>query len=976
MPWYQRIFIGILVTSLMVPYQSAARTMEKFSAEERARLSEYKNYLEPMGYEVFVDKTKDQANVIDKKTKKLVMEIPFSSGEKVRRYSPKNLNQQLLNEMIKVKQSGKAAWSHSVRNLPMESAVFFMAMGALVAGQLVMDYSQNPLAMEQHIQHQLSPMGVASFFAFMYSQGLTSNVLSLYVSNPKFHHLIPYLGMTVGFFVQSYLSSVASDPNVKACVKSLLGSAPTAKAQKNGVSAEPCEAAYDSLVSKKKLWELAPGLVSMLASTALAGVGQAVVTKAVLRVTGVDLALWLMPGTAQLKGMRLFLVKGLQMGAFVGIDMWMNRKVTYAWKNFFDGRDLERVNQGLVAEIVQAKSSHWSGNLGNLHTHLKTLQRSAGDWRMMNMAEVYEAHQSWSDHLQQLTGMYNASYGFYGAMAREIRAARGGQASQLDRIHPLFGVKAKGLAAGKEDLYFTHPQFVSPMQIETIQDTVAEATERIKQKHSNYNLMSPFEKKTFREVLNFLASEEPQQIGEGLKEIRRQLYSVGLSPSALSSYFRQELIQIYRDLGEPTPLLEPGQGFVEGYGRISSHSEALAGLKFSHRAGPFKVEKATDYFVTQMLCGPQAHKGNSLIQQTMGFAAKFTPPAIVDENAGLNVICQSTGNGVDIGRLYSWPLRSEGDSQIYRGGLEFLRVKALDKIVGKDVNEFQQWWKQSSEAQMQKSFTQYGQQYQQIVAKMMGQLNRVGSSSINAGPLSNGVLVALFQEARLYNMILGELLKDTHLLQHKAPLSKEYFDEKQEPSVRFSAHEQGLSEIPLLNLFARSTEPVLEWSRLVQPWAKASPLLKGATSPMGYRLKIQTEVDQGLAQMNGLIQSIKIQGQGDSVRVESSLENYQLEEQNQKLQASLSRFAQLLGVGEEGAESLVTLTPQQREVALQCLEALQGLSTEMMMFGTIANAVDWDKIQGVQRLNVEQQQFNNRVQEVLGKMRGMANPTP
>ncbi len=180
------------------------------------------------------------------------------------------------------------------------------------------------------------------FLMFMYTQGVTANVLSMYFKNPRYHHMIPYLGMTAGAFVQSYLSQFVSDPNVWACAQSMIKGARTPEEIQNGlkrgVSEDPCGKAYEFLVINKKIWEFAPGIVSMLISSGIAGFAQAAITKTVLRVSGIDIALWLTPGGMQMKGIRLLLVKGLQIYAFSFIDMWLNRKVTYIWKKYFRWR--------------------------------------------------------------------------------------------------------------------------------------------------------------------------------------------------------------------------------------------------------------------------------------------------------------------------------------------------------------------------------------------------------------------------------------------------------------------------------------------------------------------------------------------------------------------------------------------------------------------------------------------------------------
>jgi hypothetical protein len=76
--------------------------------------------------------------MVDAKTGDTAMEIPFTPEGQLRRFEPTQLNKAIAEELARVKASGKAAFSHSVKALPTESAIFFMAMGAVVAGQLML----------------------------------------------------------------------------------------------------------------------------------------------------------------------------------------------------------------------------------------------------------------------------------------------------------------------------------------------------------------------------------------------------------------------------------------------------------------------------------------------------------------------------------------------------------------------------------------------------------------------------------------------------------------------------------------------------------------------------------------------------------------------------------------------------------------------------------------------------------------------
>ena len=77
-------------------------------------------------YKVILDGQEKRTLLYDNKNEKLAVEIPDASKEDLIKYSPANLNQKLKLEMSRVNTANKEAWSHSVRNIAPESAIFHL----------------------------------------------------------------------------------------------------------------------------------------------------------------------------------------------------------------------------------------------------------------------------------------------------------------------------------------------------------------------------------------------------------------------------------------------------------------------------------------------------------------------------------------------------------------------------------------------------------------------------------------------------------------------------------------------------------------------------------------------------------------------------------------------------------------------------------------------------------------------------------
>lgn len=919
MNWFSKILTAIAVINMLIlPLAQAAVALTE---KQKTQLAQYRDFLDPMGYTLSVDIEAQKAQVYDKATKKLAMEIPFSEEQTLRKFSPKSLNRMMLDEMVRIKSASKASFSHTVRNLPTESAMFFMAMGAVVAGQLITNYSQNPVAMQQHIQHQLSPMGVFGFFVFMYSQGLTSNVLSMYIKNPKFHHMIPYLGMTVGAFLQTYLSSIMSDPNVKACGKVMMGGKLSQSDVALGVDEDPCGKAYEYLVIHKKIWEYAPGIASMLISGGVAAIGQALLAKAVLRVTGVDIALWLTPGAMQVKGMRLLLVKGLQISAFVALDMWFIGRVTFAWKNFFDGADFKDINIGIVTKVNELKKSQWQTSSQPLAKDLKHFHQKMMDWRMINMSEVYEAHHNWSEALKQLTSMFNSSYSFYSSFVNEVRNARFNESpiQHLTGTLPLHGVTPLDMADGREDLFLTHPQFIESMQLETVSEAVNKGEQLFASTKAKF--LYPQERKEVQSILEKLRTGDRDKVGQGLLELNRSLYKATRNVSASPGYYH--LLSEFRSyMGSPNPSMEIGRGFGLAYEKAPTTAESLQGTSYYRQVGLFQTPKITDFLLMQMICGPDAERGEKVVKTprlagvNTGFPSVFMPPRITNFNDDFDE-CYGIKADTPVERIYNWNVHAASGKK-YTGFAQYLVHEARATAIGaKDESNFPQWWTNKTESQMQAAFAEYSRSYDEIVVKLLRKLYNNKRSSFNRGPMANGVITAAFQEERTYLALLQEMLQ---------------------PGARFE----------------------LQFERLMDTHAPTHPAL--------------VEVEKQFSVLNKLLQQIKVKKVDGREVIESPLENYQLEEQVSKIQAALSDVSTLLGIGDAEEGALVELKKEQREIAVMALEQLQSLASEMMMYGSMANAVSWDKIRNLKRLNMEQNQFSNEVQAKISQMRGMAMP--
>ncbi len=897
MGWSKIIATYLVIAQLVLaPVLSHAQDLElegnKLTKTGKENFEAYAKYANGLGYDSRLDLPNKRMLLIDRNTKKVSVEIPLRDEKSLLEYSPKTLNQKLATEFIKVRTANAAAWSHTVKSFPTESTLFFLALGGMVAVQLFTDYANNPVGMKQHIEHQLSPVGQLGFFMFMYSQGVTSNALNLWLKNPKLKMPIGMLGMTVGLAVQTYFSQVVSDPHIRNCAASVF------KGEKIAGNDHPCEGAYKYFVLDKKILE-GPGVASLLGAF-LITTGARIAVGSVLRLVGFEIGMWIVPGGMVMRFGRL-LVNATNIAAFTLIQMKLEHYVSYAWKNYFDGKKFIEFNDALVANIENQKKSAWQSETKDFNKDIQNFSKKMSEWRVNNLSEAYAANQAWSEFLNNLTSMYSASYNFYSLYLDSLNSKN----SLIDRSYPLFGVIPKGLAIGHEDLYFLRPDRIERLQVETTNDVAAWIGQNLQSGYYENLGFIKYQMDIIAKIQAGLASENIQTKGSAILELNAAITKSSMSsvgPMGLSS----ELRKIYSMLGTPNPIYEVGRGFGESMLLSPNTMSAFKDLTFEKHNGRFNTPNITDYFVIQMMCGPDTSKGEKVISIAKGYPAKFNAPTVTLPDEAKESLCYGAASeALSNKRIYNLPFSK------YRTVPEFLRANMNPEV----SQNFIAWWEKGTESQMREAFKGFSSLYKSIINKLYAGLNQTNNSRWNRGFISNGALVAAFQEIRLYSLILGEMLKDSYKEQNKKSLPSEYYSAQLDPKITISAADYMMSKKPLLGLLARGSR--YDFNTLVGSLPNADV----------HSLKVQNDLELSFVQMNNLIQKAGARG----VKAE------EFQNQMKAIEAQLSQFSLLLGVSKGGPRpGLVTLGIDQKALAVTCLELLQSVSQELAMYGNMA----------------------------------------
>lgn len=991
---FKQALIAALTVTLTVPSSFAQSTSQTGEAGEFDL-----NY------------TADSLVVSEKGSSETAVEFKFeaSSPEELEKQSPDEINkmlQQMIAEAMQKKRQSNtsevvmATLGHTAKSFIPESFKFALGLGVVAAADLWINYANNPVGLQQHIEHQMSPLGSMGFGLFILSNGLTTNILGpKFAKSPTFLKMLPYIGMIAGFMAQSVFSQIAADPNFVACARIHSGQEVSAEDYKNkGIDKKPCVTAWKNFQELR----LAPSLISMMLSTYVSMKGQTWLTQfirnnkatflkvgdKVVKISKFELLLTASPGGVTVTSAKLVFKAGAYIVgrlapiiAFTGLDMLVfNRFVTYHYQNFVDGNELYDVTERLVNQVNYMKSINWDlpavqdaydansddawvhdyknakpgmiekmlllkKNWMNREAHKKltlseqilVFQKKMSAWRVTNISSVLQAHQNWTMALTRLTAMFGASHGFYTQM---INAVRNHQfdlspVKTINLQYPLWGVNPTGLNEMEKNAIVIAPKMYENKQKNTLKAVVAFMDQQNAQ--GKYSHLDINQRSQLAKLRNFLVSDNTEVLVKGLKFFKSELIqtfkadSIPFSSSSYAKYF-EVLQEIRAILGDPAPQMEPGRGMLLAYETAPVMKEELKDVPFYTGVGYFATPRITDYLMMQMICGPNLDANEGVIKTTAGFPSIFLPPRLRTEGPEFKNECESPQAFMEAEKIYTGRVEYKG--KIYHGFLDYLKNNMRGTVLGtKEKPTFANWWENKATLQLQYAFEDFGIKYQEIVVDMVQKLFTVPKAISNQGPAANAVIPSILQEEMAYLSVLQEIITPSRIYEFRLQDASET---KIQDADLLEVHRQFLVMVNLLKTI-----------RIVQK----SPQEIFAEKNPELRAKLIKLASQKSSKMTV---------------IESPLKNSDFSKQKEAISAALNKLAEKINAGAEPAGGIISEKRQSIDVTLQ---ALAALSQEMANFGTIANAVSWDKLKETD-LKIEQVQRSENTEKAMKGSQG------
>lgn len=267
-----------------------------------------------------------------------------------------------------------------------------------------------------------------------------------------------------------------------------------------------------------------------------------------------------------------------------------------------------------------------------------------------------------------------------------------------------------------------------------------------------------------------------QNIYEGIT-----LYSELLNDKSSSKH--PLLLGVAELVGESNPHKEIGRAYLKNFEIHSLYSDLYAEISFPRNIGAYPITTPAEYFVYQMICGPEVEFSNdSLVQTNKLSYDSFLPPRIRKIDHSMKNFCdsgifpkwtefQNKKMYTDTYKINKAPSESDNNQNValgtknYEGLMDYLKNNIRDSVIGNiqsdtdEPSQFPAWWDAHVSPQLDKFFDSYAKDYNLVIDSIRNTFKSKGTLK-EKNPISKNPIEALIQESRLYLTIINEMNKD------------------------------------------------------------------------------------------------------------------------------------------------------------------------------------------------------------------------
>lgn len=772
-----------------------------------------------------------------------------------------------------------------------ESFTFFLANGLILTESMIAHGYTDPLAMERHILSLKDPIANLSFYAFMQANGIYMNkkTMGLMETDSEIRarkmRFFSYRGLVWGSLASSLVSDVFMP--FKPCLDKLFKKDYRFTKQNEEECKAGLDSSYKQWTVKKKFEQYAPQILSLLASQILSeyqhtfirlaikeyvplklllSYAESNANKLILKVSAVDVGLTLLPTGWVLSGVR-WVGKLAQITSFMAIDHFVSKPIYRAWNNLwkpmafdFDALSFNR-NWSLADQynwnIDQAESDKLKCpvqnekclSFANFPKEIEKFTLHMQEWRQHLNAENEENLAGWMEYANKILNQIELSNTFYKKFTLSLFEALniGHRLQNKDDINiniqplfpfrtfPLYGVTFKTNSEfSVEDQHLLSPQHLEKHQLAQIYQTVTKYATEVKA------LTSVQSKNYLLNTLQMLSSTNLSTVAEGLQSLNKAAGFYGREASEeINNYPQLKTLaqKIRSELGNPDPVLQPAQGLARAFSMFSINLDMARQAKFNWSGKNYSFKNDGDYFMYQILCGPQ----QGSLTDNLLFSDNFTPPSLLKSTAR-PFFCDAYGSYITSDSLYK--IKIDGKNQILNYIIQNLNYNTLGDYRNNETkNQFNIWWQKNVTEKIKPRFADMDRRYHELVDKTY---DRLFSESPLLDKLnqSNYLPRTIYEEFKweftVYLNILGSLTKS----ENSSAININYLRESRDEKLFYFTGNKKIVE--LQNLYQSYLDLLKEKEMTYEKYSeisqKINTLAEELKSEIAIKNKLQEEV--------------------------------------------------------------------------------------------------------------------------------------
>lgn len=1000
-------------------------TQNPYQFKDSAEVSGFLNQIQDQQFEYKHNEANSTVEIFNKgNLQHAVAQIPITSRDELLSYRPSKLHERMKDAARSAYGAGRAGVKHTTLNLPVEATIFYMAIGSVVAFNMVSQYGSNPAGLSMFHDQQASAVGVTSLFLFLAAQNATSNVASVFITNPKWHVMLPYIGMIVGAMAQNYGSALMTDPNIKSCINQWF------KGKTETDSSYACDKAYEYFTLQKP-WEYAPGITSMLISASIAGSTQFALSSAALaaerqlakgmsapalrqvaRISMVRIAGFVNPGSVPfmtVSGIWLYLTKASNLAVFAHLDHQIVHGITFAVKNLQESaiipfihtiaKSQEQVSKLLEQQIINnwAESNVTSEarpagrfDQSGLTAALEKLTEQLRTWRMSNIAKVTESHASWQKYLGDFVNRVKATEAYYERFVEESIGhnlkENSKSLSPAEKIAPLWGIPARNIGR-KDETYLSASHLVESEQILLATAVLKKVSAIFEQRVERSKVRAGEDYELLQKLQELIPNEPSLDLLVQLKLAKAiQLVQGWLKDQRAkgkTQYTDFPLVQdLLRYLGAFDPKLRPNEWLlaaVERTNKYQSFADKI-NLDSDKTFGKLSPNTYADVLLWNLTCGAlKMSLRTSSTEEVWGFKIRFSAPTLFDRNFLQQNISKHCGTNIS------------NHSQLIRNPVPNLtRIKTeqlsdFAKAIPPNVTDklhlnldtqllqlgFSRWWELNTESEISRTFFDFQDKYVDLTEDFLKALQRNDNSNWNvSGVAANGLLVNIRQQLRLYLLVLNSIVQSEGQKQG-------HFSEIKVLSN--SQTSQAGRSLPNANGIVRRAAPILQiqsfgsytnYSEILKlyPIADMSPDLKRRAI---VKFDFESKIEDLFSKLEAHLKNFKVVTIDGKKRVLGPAQGTNQDQDMQELERVLEDLGVSMGVAKlektdaETRAKALTVSDSQKELIVFILEQIQSLGLELQTYTSIINAVNWNELNKKHSDERTLQLHNERLKKIM-----------